>query len=147
MKSKTDYILDIVDIEKKFSAAKRLAEHMGIVDGWAVLKANEMVLDSTGVDCLNMFGMPKRVHETLTERDDRIVKTFLITCCEHGEGSDATFETIYNSFKEYCIKMNRQYIHKKVFIKALSSYYNVNNLEKIYGISLKEDTMSDQDAI
>ena len=149
METKKTKILNIVDIEVKFSAAKRLAEYMGIVDGWATLKANKIVLDSTGVDCLDMFGIPKWAHETLTERDSRIVQSFLINCCENIKtidcGDGIALELIYNHFKEYCFKTNCPYIHKKLFIKALSGFYNVNNLEDIRGISLKEDIMSDQD--
>ena len=147
--SNQDGQIDVVDIEKKFSAAKRLAEHMGIIDGWAVLKANEIVMDSTGVDCLDVFGIPKWTHETLTKESDGNIRFFIHTCFDGSNNNIhddwISFEILYSLFERYCIDMNRKYMHRELFIKSLSLHYNTDNLEKIPGISFKKCVMPGRD--
>ena len=60
MENKTDYILDIVDIEKKFGAAKRLMKHMGLADKDAIFKANKIIIDLTGIDYMDVFDIEKQ---------------------------------------------------------------------------------------
>jgi hypothetical protein len=147
-----DRWIDIVDIEKKFSAAKRLAEHMGIVDGWAVLKANEIVLNSTGIDCLDGFEIPKwSIHKTSTKGQRYSFECFIDECCENTgikKGNNFTsFEKIYHQFEKFCLETKKPYIHKQLFIYLFFLYIDTNNFENVYGRLFEEYTTLNQDII
>ena len=59
MESKKTKTFNIIDIEKKFNAAKKLAKHIGLSEDESILKANQLIFDSMAVDCLDLFGVSK----------------------------------------------------------------------------------------
>jgi hypothetical protein len=59
MENKKTKTFNIIDIEKKFNAAKKLAKHIGLSEDESILKANQLIFDSMAVDCLDLFGVSK----------------------------------------------------------------------------------------
>ena len=135
--------INFFEMEREFNSAKKLAKHFGLTGGDIILKANKVVFESMGVDCLDVFDIPKQNYEKLN--NEKIFDLFFVDCCDITDNKNsirwATSKILFDRFKEWVAETQHLQMSKKPFRKILLSRFkeitcNPDKILKIRGVLL-----------